>query len=116
MNLMGYYLNNNNNIEKELTLIYGIGRKKSLYICKKLGIYNLKVKFIDNIKIKILKDILNKNKIGFDLKNKVKRDIKILLDINCYRGVRHKKRLPVRGQRTRTNAKTSKKKFFFNCL
>ncbi|MGX7576540.1 30S ribosomal protein S13 [Candidatus Vidania fulgoroideorum] len=111
MNLIGYYLNDNKNINKELTNIYGIGKNKSYKICKMLNIYNKKVFEIKKKEIKSLITFLKKNTIGFDLKNKLKKDLKKLIDINCYRGIRHKKRLPARGQRTRTNAKTSRKIF-----
>ncbi|MGX7582862.1 30S ribosomal protein S13 [Candidatus Vidania fulgoroideorum] len=109
MNIMGYYLNDDKNINIELTNIYGIGKKKSNKLCKKIKILNLKVSSLKKKKILKISDFLSKNLIGFELKNKIKKDLKRLIDIKCYRGSRHVKKLPSRGQRTRTNAKTSRK-------
>lgn len=90
----------------ELTKIYGIGVKRSLKICSKLDLTTKKVFEINELeKIRVLKE-LKKYILGIDLKKNIIYNIKRLINIKCYRGLRHLKRLPARGQRTRTNAKT----------
>ncbi|XAO72553.1 MAG: 30S ribosomal protein S13 [Candidatus Vidania fulgoroideorum] len=109
MNILGYQLRKNKYINFELTKIYGIGIKTANKICKKINIMNKKVYLLkENEIIKINKNI-KKIKIGNDLKKQIKENIKNLINIKCYRGIRHNKKLPVRGQRTRTNSKTSRK-------
>lgn len=100
---------NNKRIEIGLTYIYGIGRSRSRYILKTLGIENKKVGELTDEEIKKIQDFITKNyKIEGDLRREVAENIKRLMDIGCYRGIRHRRKLPVRGQRTRTNARTRK--------
>jgi small subunit ribosomal protein S13 len=97
-------------IEVGLTYIYGIGRSKSNKILEEAKIdKNKKVKTLSEDEINKIRQIIEKReKIEGDLRKEVSQNIKRLIDIGCYRGQRHKRRLPVRGQRTKTNARTRK--------
>ncbi|MEA1913164.1 MAG: 30S ribosomal protein S13 [candidate division WOR-3 bacterium] len=93
-----------------LTAIFGIGRSRAKNVLKKADIEKGKrVKELTNEEIDKLRHIIENNyKIEGELKSEIRQDVKRLKDIRCYRGIRHKKGLPVRGQRTRTNARTRK--------
>ena len=95
-----------------LTYIYGIGRKKAEEICKKVGIpANKRVNDLtDDETLKIRELIDSSYHVEGDLRREVSLNIKRLMDLGCYRGLRHRKGLPVRGQRTHTNARTRKGK------
>jgi small subunit ribosomal protein S13 len=97
-------------VEVGLTYIFGVGRPKSRLILNSVKIdLNKKVKDLTPEELtRIRKHIETNEMVEGDLKKKVNQDIKRLMDINCYRGRRHKRGLPVRGQRTRTNARTRK--------
>ncbi|MEW5902508.1 MAG: 30S ribosomal protein S13 [Acidobacteriota bacterium] len=97
-------------IEIGLTYIFGIGRPKSNKILQEAKIdKNKKVKALSEDEVNKIRQIIEKReKIEGDLRKEVSLNIKRLIDIGCYRGLRHKKKLPVRGQRTRTNARTRK--------
>lgn len=96
-----------------LTYIYGIGSTTANKICKKLKI-NLSTRThqVSEEKLAQVRSLLEKDYpvLEGDLRRKVSSDIKRLIDISCYRGIRHVKKLPVRGQRTSTNARTRKGK------
>ncbi len=105
------------NIPKEkrfviaLTYIYGIGKTRAENLCKKLKINNnLRTHQISEEKLALVRSQIEKDYpvLEGDLRRKISSDIKRLIDIGCYRGIRHVKKLPVRGQRTHTNAKTRK--------
>ena len=105
------------NIPKEkrfviaLTYIYGIGTTSAEKICSKLKInLNLRTNQVSEEKLAQVRSLMEKEfpVLEGDLRRKVSSDIKRLIDIGCYRGIRHVKKLPVRGQRTHTNAKTRK--------
>ncbi len=93
-----------------LTYIFGIGRTSSLKILEKARVdINKKVKDLTEDEVARIRDIIDKEyKVEGDLRAEIAANIKRLIDINCYRGIRHKLGLPVRGQRTRTNARTRK--------
>ena len=95
-----------------LTYIYGIGRKKAEEICRKVGIpANKRVNDLtDDETLKIRELIDGSYHVEGDLRREVSLNIKRLMDLGCYRGLRHRKGLPVRGQRTHTNARTRKGK------
>lgn len=97
-------------IEVGLTYIFGIGNSKSLKILDEAKIdRNKKVKALSEDEVNKIRQIIEKReKIEGDLRQEVTMNIKRLVDIGCYRGSRHKKKLPVRGQRTKTNARTRK--------
>ncbi|TRZ88705.1 30S ribosomal protein S13 [bacterium] len=97
-------------IEIGLTYIYGIGRSKSIAILEEAKIdRDKKVKALTEDEVNKIRQIIEKReKIEGDLRKEVMMNIKRLIDIGCYRGFRHKRKLPVRGQRTKTNARTRK--------
>jgi small subunit ribosomal protein S13 len=94
-----------------LTAIYGVGRSTALKICQKLRINpQTHMGDLSEDQINAIRNELERYTIEGDLRNEVLMNIKRLIDIGCYRGVRHRRGLPVRGQRTRTNARTRKGK------
>lgn len=108
--IAGIEIPNQKRVEVGLTYIYGIGRSKSKTILDYVKVdANKKVKDLSPEELnRIRKHIESEEMVEGDLKKKVNTDIKRLMDINCYRGRRHKRGLPVRGQRTKTNARTRK--------
>lgn len=110
--IAGIDLPKNKRGEIGLTYIYGIGHSTAQYILEKAGIdNNKKVKdWNDDEQTAIRNIILGEFKVEGQLRSEVQMNIKRLLDIACYRGLRHRKGLPVRGQRTRTNSRTRKGK------
>ena len=97
-------------VEIGLTSIFGIGRTKSNEILAKAGVNpDTRVKDLTEDEVIKLREIIDKEyKVEGDLRREQALNIKRLMEINCYRGTRHKKNLPVRGQRTKTNARTRK--------
>ena len=93
-----------------LTYIYGIGHSSAEKICEKAGVdQNIRVKDLSEDQSIAIRNIIeNQYKVEGELRSEVGFNIKRLMDINCYRGRRHKSGLPVRGQRTHTNARTRK--------
>ena len=97
-------------VEVALTYIYGIGRTQARGICKKAGFaHSMRTADLNDENIATLRTIIEKDyKVEGDLRREVGLSIKRLMDLSCYRGLRHKKGLPVRGQSTRQNARTRK--------
>lgn len=94
-----------------LTYIYGIGRTTSANILKSAGISEDKrIKDLTETELNAIRKEVDKIKVEGDLRREVQLNIKRLMEIGCYRGIRHRKGLPVRGQRTKTNARTRKGK------
>lgn len=92
-----------------LTAIFGIGRSRARKICEACGIeYAKKIKDLSDADLERIRDELNKFLVEGDLRRETTMSIKRLMDIGCYRGFRHRRGLPLRGQRTRTNARTRK--------
>lgn len=92
-----------------LTAIYGIGRTRAQKICATAGIMtSTKIKDLSDSEMEKLRDEVGKVTVEGDLRREVSMNIKRLMDLGCYRGLRHRRGLPVRGQRTRTNARTRK--------
>ena len=92
-----------------LTAIYGIGRTTARKICDAAGVaYSKKVKDISDTELEKVREQVGQYVIEGDLRREVSINIKRLMDLGCYRGMRHRRGLPVRGQRTRTNARTRK--------
>lgn len=92
-----------------LTAIYGIGRSRASLICEKVGVLPAtKVKALSEEQIERIREEVGKFVVEGDLRREVAMNIKRLMDLGCYRGLRHRRGLPVRGQRTRTNARTRK--------
>lgn len=108
--IAGVELPKNKRIEVALTYIYGIGRSLSRKILKELDInMDTRVKDLTEEEVKKIRDYIENNlKVEGELRQEVIQNIKRLMEIGCYRGLRHKMGLPVRGQRTRTNARTRK--------
>ena len=97
-------------VEIGLTYIYGIGRKSANDILAATGVSpDTRVKDLTEDEVSKLREYIDKNhEVEGDLRRAVSLDIKRLVEVGCYRGVRHRKGLPVRGQRTKTNARTRK--------
>lgn len=92
-----------------LTSIYGIGRTTAQKICTAAGIpFNKKVKDLDDSDLEKIREEVGRLTIEGDLRRELSMNIKRLMDLGCYRGFRHRRGLPMRGQRTRTNARTRK--------
>ena len=105
----GINIPDNKHIDVSLTHIYGIGRKTAQDICDKLKIkYSKKVSELTEDQLDKIRDELKEMKIEGDLRRDINFNIKRLMDLGCYRGVRHRRSLPLRGQRTKTNARTRK--------
>jgi small subunit ribosomal protein S13 len=102
----------NKHVDIALTYIYGIGRSRALEICGKIKIDpNKKANDLNQEEINELRKIIEgEYTVEGRLRSEVSLNIKRLMDIGCYRGLRHRKGLPVRGQRTKTNARTRKGK------
>lgn len=108
--IAGVDLPRDKRIEIALTYIYGIGRAMSNRILAATGINpDTRVRDLTEDEVTKLRDYIDKNiKVEGDLRREVALNIKRLIEIGCYRGIRHRKGLPVRGQRTKTNARTRK--------
>ena len=92
-----------------LTSIFGIGRNTAQKICAAVGIANSKkIKDLTDTDLEKIREEVNRLTIEGDLRREISINIKRLMDLGCYRGLRHRRGLPVRGQRTRTNARTRK--------
>jgi len=92
-----------------LTHIFGVGRSRAAAICETTGINpTTKVKDLTEVEVNAIRSVLAKTAVEGDLRRENSMNIKRLMDLGTYRGLRHRKGLPVRGQRTRTNARTRK--------
>lgn len=92
-----------------LTYIYGIGRARALEICKATGVApETKVRDLTEAEQEKIRQAISQVAVEGDLRREVSMNIKRLMDLGCYRGLRHRRGLPVRGQRTQTNARTRK--------
>ena len=109
--LMGVDLPRDKRMEIALTYIYGIGRTRSQEILSATGIdFDLRTKDLSDEQVSQLRDYIEGNslKVEGDLRREVQADIRRKIEIGCYQGLRHRRGLPVRGQRTKTNARTRK--------
>ena len=108
--IVGVDLPVNKRVEVGLTYIYGIGRSRSSSILKQAGVpVDTRVRDLDEDMLGRIRSIIEgEGEVEGDLRKRVQMDIKRLMDIGCYRGLRHRRGLPVRGQRTHTNARTRK--------
>ncbi len=92
-----------------LTSIFGIGKSKSNKICTAAGVEpSIKVRDLSDAQLEALRAEVGNHTVEGDLRREVAMNIKRLMDLGCYRGLRHRRGLPVRGQRSRTNARTRK--------
>lgn len=109
--IKGIDIPNEKHISISLTSIYGIGRQLAITICKDANVdLTKKAKDLDNDELTRIRDEVNKYLTEGDLRREVSMNIKTKMEINSYQGTRHKKGLPVRGQRTSRNARTRKGK------
>jgi len=107
--IAGVNIPNHQHAEIALQAIYGIGRTRAQMICVAAGVNkSAKIKDLSDTEMDKLREHISKLTVEGDLRREVSMSIKRLMDLGCYRGVRHRKGLPVRGQRTRTNARTRK--------
>lgn len=110
--IAGVNIPTNKRVEIALTYIYGIGRVKAKEICEKVGLPGeRRVNQLTDAEVLQIRETIDRDyKVEGDLRREIAMDIKRLMDLGCYRGLRHRKGLPVRGQRTHTNARTRKGK------
>jgi small subunit ribosomal protein S13 len=108
--IAGVDLPRDKRVEVGLTYIYGIGLTSSKEILKMTGINpDARIKDLDEAQVAKLREVIERNyKVEGDLRREVSMNIKRLQEINCYRGLRHRRNLPAHGQRTRTNARTKR--------
>ncbi|MBX6392297.1 MAG: 30S ribosomal protein S13 [Burkholderiales bacterium] len=107
--IAGVNIPNHQHAEIALTAIYGIGRSRAKAICAAANVEgSRKIKDLSDAEMDRLREQVAKFTVEGDLRREVAMNIKRLMDLGCYRGVRHRRGLPVRGQRTRTNARTRK--------
>lgn len=99
----------NKHVAISLTQIHGIGRPRALKVCSEAQIDpSTKVKDLSEPEVARLRDVIARFSVEGDLRREVAMNIKRLMDLGCYRGIRHRRGLPVRGQQTQTNARTRK--------
>jgi small subunit ribosomal protein S13 len=110
--IAGVNIPTNKRVEISLRYIYGIGPAKAKQICEKLSIADdRRVNQLSDDEVLKLRELIDRDyRVEGDLRREVAMNIKRLMDLGCYRGLRHRKGLPVRGQRTHTNARTRKGK------
>ena len=110
--IVGVDIPNNKRGEVALTYIYGVGRSRATMVLEKAGVdKNLKVQDWDDDQFAAVRKVINESfKVEGELRSEVQMNIKRLMDIGCYRGIRHRIGLPVRGQSTKNNARTRKGK------
>ena len=107
--IAGVNIPNHKHAEIALTAIYGVGRSRARKICDAAGIVrSVRIKDLTESDMERLREEVGRFVVEGDLRREVTMSIKRLMDLGCYRGVRHRRGLPVRGQRTRTNARTRK--------
>ncbi len=107
--IAGINIPNHQHAAIALTAIYGIGRARARSICEAAGVkQSAKIKDLTDGEMDKLREQVGRFSVEGDLRRETSMNIKRLMDLGCYRGMRHKKGLPVRGQRTRTNARTRK--------
>jgi small subunit ribosomal protein S13 len=108
--ISGVDLPKNKRVEVSLTYLFGIGQKRAREVCKDLGFEKpLRTHELTDHDVANIRQYLEKNfRVEGDLRREVSLSIKRLMDVGCYRGTRHRKGLPARGQRTSTNARTRK--------
>jgi small subunit ribosomal protein S13 len=107
--IAGVNIPNHQHAEIALTAIFGIGRTTARMLCAAAGVTaTAKIKDLSDADMDKLREQVGRLTVEGDLRREVSMNIKRLMDLSCYRGVRHRRGLPVRGQRTRTNARTRK--------
>lgn len=107
--IAGVNIPDNKHAAVSLTYIYGVGKTTALKICENSGIDPaVKIQDLDGVQLDVIRTQIGKLVVEGDLRRETSMSIKRLMDLGCYRGLRHRRGLPLRGQRTRTNARTRK--------
>ncbi|HCH25302.1 MAG TPA: 30S ribosomal protein S13 [Oceanospirillaceae bacterium] len=107
--IAGVNIPDNKHAVISLTYIFGIGRPTAQQICADLGIEeSTKIRDLGEEKLDEIRNVIAKMNVEGDLRREISMNIKRLMDLGCYRGLRHRRSLPLRGQRTKTNARTRK--------
>ena len=107
--IAGINIPNHQHTAIALTAIFGIGRSRARLICDTIGVkHSAKIKDLSDAEMDKLREQIGKLTVEGDLRRETSMNIKRLMDLGCYRGLRHRRNLPVRGQRTHTNARTRK--------
>ncbi|MBF8268388.1 MAG: 30S ribosomal protein S13 [Gammaproteobacteria bacterium] len=107
--IAGINIPDNKHLHVALTYIYGIGKNRALEICTTTGLQpHIKVRELNEDQLDKIRSAIGNFEVEGDLRREVSMNIKRLLDLGCYRGIRHRRGLPVRGQQTQTNARTRK--------
>ncbi len=107
--IAGINIPDNKHAGISLTYIFGIGRTTAMKICEAVGVDpGQKIQDMDEEKLNAIRNEISKLPVEGDLRREHSMAIKRLMDLGCYRGIRHRRSMPVRGQRTRTNARTRK--------
>ncbi len=107
--IAGINIPDHKHAEIALTAIYGVGRPTANEICREVGVTpSTKIKDLTEDQLESIRNVIKKMTVEGDLRRAVSMNIKRLMDLGCYRGIRHRRGLPLRGQRTRTNARTRK--------
>ena len=107
--IAGVNISNHQHAWVALTAIHGVGKSTAVKICEAAGVSpNVRIKELTDTEVERLRDQVGERRVEGDLRREVSMNIKRLMDLGCYRGVRHRRGLPLRGQRTRTNARTRK--------
>jgi small subunit ribosomal protein S13 len=108
--IAGVDIPNDKRVDISLRYIYGIGPKSAQIICERTGIERAsKVRDLTDAELSKIREVLDHDfVVEGDLRREVRQNIQRLIEINCYRGIRHRRGLPVRGQRTKTNARTKR--------
>ena len=108
--IAGVYLPREKRVEVGLTYVYGIGHSSAVRILKEAGVdLDTRVRDLTDEEVARIRDVIDRTQtVEGDLRREIALNIKRLIEIGCYRGIRHRKGLPVRGQKTKTNARTRK--------
>ena len=107
--IAGVNIPDNKHVRVSLTYVYGVGNSLSKQLCKKLSIAeDKKVMDLTEQELESIRTELSNHLVEGDLRREISNNIKRLMDLGCYRGIRHRKGLPVRGQKSKTNARTRK--------
>lgn len=107
--IAGINIPDHKHAEIALTAIYGVGRATAIDICQQVGVApSAKIKELTEEQLEAIRSVITKLTVEGDLRREISMNIKRLMDLGCYRGIRHRRGLPLRGQRTRTNARTRK--------
>lgn len=105
--ISGINIPDNKHAGISLTYVYGIGRTTAVQLCKKVGVDpNVNIADLEEAQLDALRNEVSQLNVEGDLRRERDMNIKRLMDLGCYRGIRHRRGMPVRGQRTQTNART----------